>query len=197
MTSTLVQNPELDPDPLRLSLRKRPFETLANEDFDKVYQEQADYVYSLACRLSRSKVEAEDLFQESFLKIYRFLPKFRGGSLKGWLRSIVVTTNISLHRGLKNKPLAALDESPGWKESLPDLEAGPDEMAQRGDDKRVLREALAKLSEDARTILILREIEGLDYQEIAELLSLPKGTVRSRLARAREALRKVLEGNHG
>lgn len=165
-------------------------------DFDSIYEEQADYVYNLSCRLSKTRSDAEDLFQESFLKAYRFLPKFRGGSIKSWLRRIVITTNISSHRGLKNKPSVPLDEKPGWKESLPDEGAGPETVAVQTDTARQLEEALSELTEDARTVLVLREIEGLDYQEIADALEIPKGTVRSRLARAREALRVVLEERH-
>lgn len=170
---------------------------VSGRDFDSIYEEQADYVYSLSCRLSRTRSDAEDLFQESFLKAYRFLPKFRGGSIKSWLRRIVITTNISSHRGLKNKPAVPLDEKPGWKESIPDESAGPERVAVQTDTARQLEEALGELTEDARTVLVLREIEGLDYQEIADALEVPKGTVRSRLARAREALRIVLEARDG
>lgn len=170
---------------------------VSRQDFDRIYDEQADYVYNLACRLTRSRTDAEDLYQESFLKVYRFLPKFRGGSVRSWLRRIVVTTNISSHRGLKNKPLLPLDEKPGWKESIPDDNAGPEKIAEQTEATFRLKEALSELTDDARTVLVLREIEGLDYQEIADALEIPKGTVRSRLARAREALRLVLDGPHG
>ena len=170
---------------------------MEGQEFDSIYKEQADFVYSLSRRLSKTRSDAEDLFQESFLKAYRFFPKFRGGSVKSWLRRIVITTNISSHRGLKNKPSVALDEQPGWKESIPDESAGPEKLVEQADVTKRLEEALSELTDDARTILVLREIEGLDYQEIAEALEIPKGTVRSRLARAREALRVVLEARDG
>ena len=167
---------------------------MSGQDFETIYEEQANYVYSLSRRLSKTRSDAEDLFQEAFLKAYRFLPKFRGGSVKSWLRKIVVNTNISNHRGLKNQPVLPLDEKPGWKESIPDESAGPEEVAEQTEGNRRMQEALAELTEDARAVLVLREIEGLNYQEISEVLEVPKGTVRSRLARAREALRVVLEG---
>jgi RNA polymerase sigma-70 factor, ECF subfamily len=170
---------------------------VTGEDFDTIYEEQADYVYSLSRRLSKTRSDAEDLFQEAFLKAYRFLPKFRGGSVKGWLRRIVINTNISSHRGLKNQPTLPLDEKPGWKESIPDDSAGPQKIAEQTEAKQRLQDALAELTEDARTVLVLREIEGLNYSEISEALEVPKGTVRSRLARARESLRAVLEGRDG
>lgn len=180
-----------------LRLTNEDERTLSNSDFDKIYHEQADYVYGLSRRVSKSKSDAEDLFQEAFLKAYRFLPKFRGGSVKSWLRRIVVTTNISKHRGLKNQALIPLEQNPGWKESIADEQAGPQEVIEQSEDKRRVQLALQELGEAARTILVLREIEGLDYQEIAELLEIPKGTVRSRLARARESLRVVLEERDG
>ena len=165
--------------------------------FDHVYEEQSNFVYNLARRLSKTQTDAEDLFQESFLKVLRFLPKFRGGSVRSWVRQIVVTTNISRYRGKKNQPQAALDEHEGWKESIPDESAGPETQAEQEEQKRELNEALERLNESAREILVLREMQGLSYDEIAELLEVPKGTVRSRLARAREALRVVLEGSDG
>ena len=164
-----------------------------NPNFEEIYEEQADYVYSLSCRLSRGNADAEDLFQEVFLRVHRFLPKFSGGSIRGWLRRIVVNTNTSMKRGRKNQALAHLDEIPGWKESLPDDGEGPDRAAELSSLREGLEKALADLSEDFRTVLILRELQELDYQEIAELLNVPVGTVRSRLARARMALRKQLE----
>ena len=164
-----------------------------NSDFEELYQEQADFVYNLSRRLSRGNADAEDLFQEVFLRVHRFLPKFQGGPIQGWLRRIVVNTNTSMRRGKKNQTLAHLDESPGWKESIPDSGETPQEAAERTSTREGLEQALAHLSEDFRTVLILREIEDLDYSEIAELLNIPVGTVRSRLARARMALRKQLE----
>ncbi len=166
-------------------------------DFEDVYQEQADFVYSLSRRLSREATEADDLFQEVFLKVYRFLPKYQGGSLKGWLRRIAVTTYTSMKRGRKNQTLVALDDKPGWKESVPDPGAGPLELTEQKQDIESLETALRCLTEDFRTIIVLRELEELDYSEISQLLDIPVGTVRSRLARARVALRKELETSDG
>lgn len=162
-------------------------------DFQEVYEEQADFVYSLSRRLSPGLADAEDLFQEVFLRVHRFLPAFQGGSVRGWLRRIVVNTNSTMKRGKKNQAMAHLDETPGWKESLPDTEAGPSEHVERRASRELLEHALSQLSDDFRTVLILREVEDLDYAEIAEVLNVPVGTVRSRLARARMALRKQLE----
>ena len=100
-----------------------------------------------------------------------------------------------MKRGKKNQAMAHLDEMPGWKESIPDTGEGPQEVAERTDSRQGLEKALAQLTEDFRTILILREVEDLDYSEIAEALEVPVGTVRSRLARARMALRKQLESD--
>lgn len=171
--------------------------SLKDQEFQKVYREHADYVFALARRLSKSQADAEDLFQEVFLKAFRFFDSFRGGSMKSWLRSIVVTTNVSRHRGLKNQPTVALDDHEGWRESVPDPSPSPQERVESAERWEKAKGALEKLSPEARTILVLREIEDLDYQQISEILGVPKGTVRSRLARGREALRKVLETSDG
>ena len=165
---------------------------MSGRDFDRIYCENSDYVYALSRRLSHSRTDAEDLFQESFLKAYRFLHQVQVESVKGWLRRIVVTTHISRHRGRKREPDLPLEERLEWVESLADERSDPEVLAQRAEANQRLLAALNELSEDARTTLVLREIEGLNYQEISEALDIRKGTVRSRLARAREALRLVL-----
>lgn len=165
--------------------------------FQDVYDEQSHFVYNLSCRLCRTPQEAEDLFQESFLKVHRFLPKFRGGSLRAWLRRIVVNTQISWHRCRFKAPVLALEEHDGWKESLTLDEDDPAELAERREERQSIRKALFKLSEDARRVLVLKEYESLSYEEIANVLEVPIGTVRSRLARAREAMRRILEDSNG
>lgn len=166
-------------------------------EFEEVYREQADFVYSLSRRLSRGAADAEDLFQEVFVRVYRFLPRFEGGSLRGWLRRIVVNTNTSMKRGKKNQELVHLEETPGWKESVADPERGPLEATEQSEERARIERALQRLTPPFRTILILREVEQLEYAEIASLLEVPVGTVRSRLARARLALRQELEDPHG
>ena len=109
----------------------------------------------------------------------------------------MVTTNVTRHRGLKNQPTVALDDHEGWRESVPDHSPSPQERAESAERWEKAKRALEQLTPEARTILVLREIEDLDYQQISEILGIPKGTVRSRLARSREALRKVLESSDG
>lgn len=163
--------------------------------FEEVYQEEADFVFNLSRRLSRGLADAEDLFQEVFLRVHRFLPNHKGGSVRGWLRRIVVNTNVTMKRGRKNQVLPSLDQVEGWKESIPDQGEGPLQAVERAASRSAIDEVLANLSEDFRTILVLREVESLDYGEIATILDIPIGTVRSRLARARLAFREFMESH--
>lgn len=93
--------------------------------------------------------------------------------------------------------MLALEEHDGWKESLTLDEDDPAELAERREERQSIRKALFKLSEDARRVLVLKEYESLSYEEIANVLEVPIGTVRSRLARAREAMRRILEDSNG
>lgn len=156
-------------------------------DFDTVYQEQADYVYRLALRLSANSSDADDVFQEVFLRVYRFSDGHRGGSLKGWLRRI--TMNVFFTRNQK-----AGREIPeeGVAENVPSLLNEPGTLLEEANLGAKLEQAIQSLAPEMRAVLVLRSIEELSYQEIAEILEVPIGTVRSRLARARGHLMERL-----
>ena len=158
--------------------------------FDKIYVDYAHYVESLTRRLCGSDGEAEDLYQEVFLRIYRFLPAYRGGSLKAWIRRITVNSYYSSLRCRREDLL--LDGDPHFLELAdPDVSTSG-AVVQRQQRKRV-DQAILQLPEDGRHVLVLRDYEELEYQEIADRLDIPVGTVRSRLNRARQALRRVLQ----
>ncbi len=156
-----------------------------------MYQEQADYVYNLAYRLCGSKSDADDVFQDAFIRVYRFLPGFRGDSLRGWLRRIVMNAfHDARHKVRRLIPV----EEPAQAD-LADISDDPGEhLEQKGLDGR-LEWALNRLPDEHRSILVLRAIEDLPYEDMAVALDVPVGTVRSRLSRARAALRKLLEEN--
>lgn len=156
-------------------------------DFDSVYQEHSTYVYRLALRLSPSASDADDVFQEVFLRVYRFADSYRGGSMKGWLRRI--TMNVFFTRNQK-----AGREIPeeGVAEHVSTLRNEPGTLLEEANLGANLEQALQSLPPDMRAVLVLRSIEELSYQEIAELLEVPIGTVRSRLARARGHLLALL-----
>lgn len=155
--------------------------------------------YTLALRMLNRPADAEDASQEAFLAAWKALPKFRmDASFSTWLYRLTVNAATDLLRKRKKtQGDCSLDD-----EQVPvhaaDQSAGPEEQMQRTERQEVLQKAIASLSENHRKILLLREIGGLDYREIGEALELTPGTVKSRLARARQELREKLlaEGNY-
>ena len=159
-------------------------------DFETLYKDYNHYVLGLALRLCGPGSDAEDLFQEVYLRIYRFLPTYKGGSVKAWIRRITVNCYYSSVRGKRES--FSLDGEPLLYELVdPNLTtSGAVLMRQQ---RRRMEQAIQRLPEDSRQVMIMRDLEDLEYQEIARRLEIPIGTVRSRLARARQALRKSLE----
>jgi RNA polymerase sigma-70 factor, ECF subfamily len=148
----------------------------------------------LVGRLVRDQGEMEDVVQESFIKAYRALPNFRGESaFYTWLYRIGVNTakNYLMSQGRKAPTTTEKDaeeaETFDDAEQLRDIET-PESVYQAKQIGATVNAAMAKLPEDLRTAITLREIEGLSYEEIAELMACPIGTVRSRIFRAREAI---------
>jgi RNA polymerase sigma-70 factor (ECF subfamily) len=157
-------------------------------------------VFNLAARLLGETEEARDVAQEVFLQVFRTLGRFEGRStLKTWIYRIVVNQCRNRQRWWRRRrkerscPIDAL--TPADEARL--AEAGtrmeaPDERLERRERARAVQSALAQISFEHRAVLLLREVEGLSCEEIAGTLSLPEGTVKSRLSRAREALRRAL-----
>ena len=134
----------------------------------------------------------EDVVQEAYLRAFRFFAGFRGGDARAWLMKIVRNTCYTwLHA---NRPLQDAAE---FDENLfpPDSRApNPEEVVLQNDSGALLRKALEKLPPNFREVLILRELEGMSYREIADITGMPAGTVMSSLSRARGRLRQALTG---
>jgi RNA polymerase sigma-70 factor (ECF subfamily) len=164
------------------------------EAFEELYVRFEGMVFNLALRMTGEPDDAADLSQEIFLRIYRHLGKFRGrSSLKTWIYRIAV--NCCRSR-LKRRPLSRQDParvSPVGLEEVPDVRRGPEQRALARGASEVLAAALARLPVAFREAVVLRDIEGLSYQEIALATGLRIGTVRSRIARGRDRLRTVIE----
>ena len=158
--------------------------------FEQVVMPHLDAAYNLARWLVRNTHDAEDIVQESYLRAYKFFGGFQGGDARPWLLKIVRNTSYSFLE--KNRP-AALAEEFDERVHVPEVQA-PDVEASmvRSVESRMLREALEELPVNFREVLVLRELEGLSYKEIGELIGIPIGTVMSSLARGRERLRKSL-----
>jgi RNA polymerase sigma-70 factor (ECF subfamily) len=187
------------PEAFRLSAEEAALveRCLAGDDaaFDHLILRYQDMVFSLAFRLLGGYDEAVDLSQEVFLQVYRKLSSFRrDSSLKTWIYRIVINRAKNRRRWWKRRitEMTALPievaETRARSKELP-----PDEVLARKEQGRILHEAIDRLPFDQRTILLLKEIEGLSYDEISSTLDLPLGTVKSRLARARASLREGLD----
>jgi len=160
------------------------------EAFEAVYRAASGFVYNVALRITRNSADAEEVTQDVFMKIYRSLESFEfRSSFKTWVYRITVNTAINRYRRSSKDERGRVDYD-GLIESIPASGSTADGAIQRDNEAR-LDALLGALSQDHRVCIILREIEGLSYEEIAASLNIPVNTVRSRLKRAREAL---LEG---
>jgi RNA polymerase sigma-70 factor, ECF subfamily len=153
-------------------------------------------MYRLAYMLLGSNADAEDVLQETWTGVYKALKRFEGRStVRTWLTRIL-TTQVALWRrkrrtGVMRSGVISLDDAPTAEDDgLPREEAS---ASRRSDWQADLEVALDKLSLDHREVIVLREIEGFSYDEIADSLKVPRGTVESRLHRARGELRKHLK----
>ena len=165
------------------------------EAFGELVTRHQDRAFNLAFRLTGSHDDAADAVQEAFLKAYRAMPAFRReSSFYTWLFRIVVNEVRSRRRFQAVRPTAfSLDEQRGPTEALGDRRSTPpEETASLAERKRIVEQALRSLEDDDRAIIVLRDIEGRNYAEIGDALGCPKGTVKSRLHRARMALKQVL-----
>ena len=161
------------------------------EAFQEIYHRFGAMVYNLALRLAGDPEEAADLSQETFLRIFRHLGKFRGGStLKTWIYRVAL--NHCRSRLGRRRPMAPLPQRA--EEILRDPRRSPEERALAGDAGRRVAAALAEVKPVFREAVVLRDLEDLSYDEIAAILQVRIGTVRSRIARGREQLRQILEG---
>jgi len=169
--------------------------------FEQIVMPHLDAAHNLARWLVRNQQDAQDIVQESYLRAFKFFSGFQGGDPRAWLLKIVRNTSYSFLE--KNRPASLTEE---FDEKIHATEAGaPDAEAEmvRGIESRMLHDALDALPVNFREILILRELEGMSYKEIAEVVNVPMGTVMSSLARGRERLREILvharekEGSRG
>jgi RNA polymerase sigma-70 factor (ECF subfamily) len=156
--------------------------------FEQLVLPHLDAAFNLARWLLRSQADAEDVAQDAILRSYKFFPSFRGGDARAWLLRIVRNTCYSwMEKNSREGNMTEFDE-----ETHGPASPSPEETAIAGQDRARLIRALESLSPRAREVLVLRELEGCSYKEIAAITSIPMGTVMSSLSRARRQLLSAL-----
>ncbi|HEY6952273.1 MAG TPA: sigma-70 family RNA polymerase sigma factor, partial [Bacteroidota bacterium] len=148
-----------------------------------------DAAYNLARWLLRTDDDAEDVVQEAFLRAFRFFDGFRGENSRSWILTIVRNSCYTWLRQHRPNDVA---RDPDEEIRDEDHASNPERIVERLQDEQILSKALERLPAEFREAIILRELEGFSYKEIAELAHVPLGTVMSRLARARRQLRELI-----
>lgn len=158
--------------------------------FEQTVMPHLDAAYNLARWLTRNEHDAEDAVQEAYLRGFRSFGGFRGTDGRGWLLTIVRNTCYTwLRRNRAEQLSTPFDEEIHCEEAA---SPNPEELLLRNADRQRLQDALEELPVEFREALVLREIEGLSYKEIANVSGVPVGTVMSRLARARDRLKEKI-----
>ena len=171
--------------------------------FEALVKANQAMAYQLAYRMTGNPEDAADLTQEAFLNAWRGLAAFDGrASFSTWLYRLTSNACIDFLRREKRRVSLSMtledeEDEEGRQAQLPDSRYSPERELEKKEAAEAVRRGLAALSDEHREVLVLRELEGLSYTEIAQTLSLEEGTVKSRIARARLALREFLqkEGN--
>jgi RNA polymerase sigma-70 factor (ECF subfamily) len=164
-----------------------------SESFGQLISKYQNRLYNGMVQILRSEPEAEDVVQDAFVLAFTKLNTFKGNSaFFTWLYRIGY--NVAITRIRRRKPTVSIEGKPDQgRLDFPDQGPAPGDQLERHEETVQLMKALDRLSEEHRSILVLREMEELDYDAISEILDLPIGTVRSRLHRARHQLREQLE----
>lgn len=158
--------------------------------WEDLVKQHADSVYRLAFRLSGNPQDAEDLTQETFMRVFRSLKHYKAGTFRGWLHRI--TTNLFLDM-VRHRQTIRMEALPEDYERVPGTDMTPEQAYTVNNLTPVLQEALDALSPDFRVAVVLCDVVGMSYEEIATTLGVKMGTVRSRIHRGRAQMRNYLE----
>ena len=167
--------------------------------FNKIILHYQGLAYNVAYRIMGDGDSASDATQDAFVKAYQRINQYRGGSFKAWLLRIVTNTCYDALRARKRRPTVSLENEIEGEESDPDYDPRlidtaerPDAFVMRKELASMIQVAIGQLPADQRTALILSDVEGMDYEEIADAMGTALGTVKSRLSRARAKMRDLL-----
>jgi RNA polymerase sigma-70 factor (ECF subfamily) len=168
--------------------------------FNRLVLAYQDLLYNTALRILGDEDLAADATQDSFISAFRNITAYRGGSFKGWLMRTVTNACYDELRRKKRRPSVPLEptndedeemESPRW---LADPSMSPEQELEAGELEHAIQHCLDALPVDFRAVVVLADLQGLDYAEVAGVARVPLGTIKSRLARARMRLRECLQG---
>jgi RNA polymerase sigma-70 factor (ECF subfamily) len=167
--------------------------------FNRLVLEYQDMAFNVAARMLGDDDAAADMTQTAFLSAYRSMDSFRGGSFRAWVMRMVTNACYDELRRRKRRPTISLEpvneddeeiESPAW---LADDDLSPEERVEQSELDHALQSCLQGLPEEFRSVVLLVDVEGMDYQEVSLATGKPLGTVKSRLARARLKMRDCLQ----
>lgn len=161
--------------------------------FHQLVDRFAPRLYQVAAVMTGNYTDAQDLVQETLLGAYEGLPAFEGrSSVKTWLTGIMIRqASLQRRRSSRDRKMASLDQ-PAVPGEVTDLRRGAASSETARTNARLdLMSLMSRLSEEHRDVLVLRELEGLSYEEIAQMMGVPRGTIESRLFRARQALKEL------
>lgn len=170
------------------------------EAFNTLILHYQDMVFNTAVRILNDEDLAADAAQEAFISAFRSIATFRGGSFKAWLMRTVTNACYDELRRQKRRPTTPLEpdtadgeemDSPKW---LADPNMTPDQLSEADELEHAIQHCLDALPTEFRTVVVLADIQGMDYTEVASASKVPLGTIKSRLARARLRLRECLRG---
>jgi RNA polymerase sigma-70 factor (ECF subfamily) len=167
------------------------------DSFNALVLRYQDYIFTITYRIMGEQDGAADAAQETFLTAYRKLTTFRGGNFKAWLSRIATNTCYDELRKHKRRPQDYLEEMAGSdmydEPPIADSAPNPEQEAGRADLNRALQDCIQGLNEDQRIVLVMSDVQGFSYQEIADDINAELGTIKSRLSRARLAMRRCLQ----
>lgn len=166
--------------------------------FNQLVLQYQGLAYNVAYRVLGDQDMAADATQDSFIKAYKAIRSFRGGSFKAWLLRIVTNSCYDLLRQKQRRPSEPLDDllvDPDHSSLMTDDGEGPEDRVLREELSGAIQACINMLPPDQRTTLVLADVQGLNYQEVADATGVSVGTVKSRLSRARARLRDFLQEN--
>jgi RNA polymerase sigma factor (sigma-70 family) len=172
-----------------------PQKTMPRRSFEEVVLPHLDAAFNYARWLTRSEADAEDVVQDAYVRAFKFFASFRGDDARSWLLTIV--RNAWYGRFPRCAAAVSIVTTDEGGEDRPDESLDPEALVMQQETVERVRRALEELPADFREVLVLRELEGLSYKEIAAVVTIPMGTVMSRLARGRERLLAVLAVREG